>query len=72
MGYQCQNFMLNNKGFSPVQIVLGCKPNLPTTMLNEAPANETDGIPQSVQKHLDAMSFARKAFVEAESSEKIK
>ena len=64
---------MNHNGFGPVQLVTGQLPNLPSVLVNEIPIPATEE-PESeiVLKHLNAMQAARKAFVQAENSERIK
>ena len=67
-----KNAMLNFAGFSPYQLVYGRNPNIPTVANAELPALENETSSQIVQQHLTALNRARKAFVMAESSEKIR
>lgn len=59
-------------GFSPYQLVYGRNPNLPCTLSDELPALEGTTSSETVAKHLNASHSARKAFVAAEASEKIR
>ena len=65
-----KNSLYNYNGFSPIQLVTGSLPNLPNVLNNALPALET---PSStvVSDQLAAMNLARKAFMQAEASEKI-
>lgn len=58
-------------GFSPYQIVFGKNPTLPGLGETHPPStNEIQG--DMLMKHLKALNSARKAFVEAEASERVK
>ncbi|XP_045105480.1 uncharacterized protein LOC123500989 [Portunus trituberculatus] len=59
-------------GFSPYQLVYGRNPNLPCTLSDELPALEGTTTSEVVAKHLNASHSARKAFIAAETSEKIR
>ena len=59
-------------GYSPNQLVFGKNPNLPSVLTDEPPALENVTSSQVVADHLNAIFAARKAFVEAESSDKLK
>ena len=68
-----KNTLYNYSGFSPIQIVTGQNPYYPGVSYNLLPANETaDHLTDSVQEHLNAMYLSRKAYLEAENSERIK
>lgn len=59
-------------GFSPYQLVYGRNPKLPCTLSDELPALEGTTTSEMVAKHLNASHSARKAFIAAETSEKIR
>ena len=59
-------------GFSPYQLVYGRNPKLPSTLSDELPALEGTTSSEMVAKHLNASHSARKAFIAAEASEKIR
>ena len=59
-------------GFSPYQLVYGRNPKLPCTLSDELPALEGTTSSEMVAKHLNASHSARKAFIAAETSEKIR
>ena len=63
--------MQNYNGFTPIQLVTGTLPNLPSVLINGIPGMEetNDGI---MKNHFEKMYSARTAFVKAESSERIK
>ena len=66
-----KNSLANVHGFSPYQIAIGYTPNLPNVLDKKLPAMETS-TNEVVLKNLQIIAAARKAFIEAESSEKIK
>ena len=59
-------------GFSPYQLVYGRNPNLPCVTKDELPALEGSTASEVIARHLNACHSARKAFIEAESSEKVR
>ena len=63
--------MQNHNGFSPIQLVLGTNPNLPSASTNRLLAMENIEKSEAVTKHLTALHAARRAFTKAESSERI-
>ncbi|XP_078490921.1 uncharacterized protein LOC144747058 [Ciona intestinalis] len=67
-----KNAFVNRLGFSPHQLVFGRNINLPSTLTDNQPA--LNGVCESldVGAHLSALHAARKAFISAESSEKIR
>ena len=67
-----KNSLLSVHGFSPYQIVYGRNPNLPSTIVNKAPALEGETISRIMGKHLTGLHEARKAFISSESSEKVR
>ena len=67
-----KNSLVNHNGYSPMQVVFRRNPNLPTTLTAELPALEPRPVSLIVGKHIDANISARQAFIQAESSEKIK
>lgn len=67
-----KNSMTNHLGFSPIQIVVGSNPNLPSVLTNKLPAQEVEITNASVARHLNAMHAARKAFTQADASERVK
>ena len=58
-------------GFSPNQLVFGSNPNLPYNLINLQPAIEDVSNTDIIVKHLNALHAARKAFIVAESNEKL-
>ena len=67
-----KNAMFNHNGFSPYQLVYGQTPNLPSVLSSKLPALESKVNSETVAKHLNTLHAARKAFIKAESSERIK
>ena len=66
-----KNSLQNYNGFAPIQFVTGALPNLPSVLVNGLPAlEEAEG--DRTKTQLERMYSARRAFVKAESSEKIK
>ena len=63
--------MINLKGFSPYQLVLGRNVNLPTVLSDKLPALEGHTESPTVAEHLSSLQLARKAFIMTESFEKI-
>ena len=69
-----KNTLYNVSGFSPVQIVTGQNPNFPGVSYNLLPANEgaDESLSSDIQRNLNAMYLSRKAYLEAENSERVK
>ena len=63
--------MQNHLGFTPIQLVTGTLPNIPSVLNSDLPALE-EADSNVVNNHLNAMYAARRAFVKAEASDKIK
>lgn len=59
-------------GWSPYQLVFGSNPNMPSTLLDKPPALENTTVSQTFAKHLNALHSGRRAFIQAESSERIR
>ena len=59
-------------GWSPYQLVFGANPNLPSVLTNKPPALENTTVSQKFAKHLNALHSGRRAFIQAESSERIR
>ena len=60
------------EGFSPHQLVFGRNPHLPNLMNATPTSIEVETISECFNKHLAGLHAARRAFIESESSEKIK
>ena len=67
-----KNSMSNVFGYSPHQLVFGANPKVPSILTDKTPALEGVTSTQIIADHLNALTAARKAFVEAEASGKIK
>ena len=59
-------------GWSPYQLVYGSNPNLPGVLTDKPPALENTTISEKFARHLNALHSSRRAFVKAESSERIR
>ena len=66
-----KNSLSNVHGFSPYQIAIGYTPKMPCVLEASPPALETTSN-DIVLRNLKAIESSRKAFIEAESKEKIK
>ena len=73
-----KNALANVYGFSPNQLVYGRNPNFPSVLIDKLPAldevsnNNGDIASKMLLENLNALHSARRAFISAESSEKIK
>ena len=67
-----KNSLMNVHGFSPAQLALGMNPQLPSVMEDKLPALEPMTGEDIITKNLKCMRDARKAFIETESSERVK
>ncbi|KAG1704025.1 Retrovirus-related Pol polyprotein [Nymphon striatum] len=59
-------------GWSPYQLVFGANPNLPSVLVDKPPALEYNTVSQTFANHLNALHSGRRAFIQAESSERIR
>lgn len=59
-------------GYSPYQLVFGRNPNLPSVLTDKAPALHGTTVSEIFAKHLNVLHSSRKAFIQAEASEKIR
>ena len=66
-----KNTLHNYYGFSPNQLVYGKNPNFPSVLIDKPLALEGKTSSEIIANHLNAMHAARKAFIEAEASEKL-
>ena len=57
--------------WSPYQLVSGVNPHLPSVLVDKAPALEGTAISEVFAEHLNALYSARRAFIQAESLERI-
>ena len=60
------------EGFSPYQLVFGRNPKLPSVLNDDPPALEGTTTCEVFAKHLNTLVSARKAFLQAESSNRIR
>ena len=67
-----KNALQNNNGFSPNQLVFGRNTNLPTVLSDKLPALEPTTSSDTVRTNLQALHSARKNYLEAENSDRIK
>uniref|UniRef100_A0A669CZI7 Reverse transcriptase domain-containing protein n=1 Tax=Oreochromis niloticus TaxID=8128 RepID=A0A669CZI7_ORENI len=67
-----KNSMLNVHGYSPHQLVFGQNPNLTSVLMDKPPALEGTTVSARVAEHISALHASRKAFTEAECSERIR
>ena len=67
-----KNTLSNVYGYSPYQLVFGKNPNIPGVLTDELPALESVTSSKILADHLDAITAARRGFVEAEASSKVK
>jgi len=65
-----KNAMAMFNGYSPYQIVFGRNPTLPGFDLHPPSTNDIKG--EVLLRHLQALNSAKKAFVEADSSERVR
>ena len=72
LAIQAKNSLANVHGFSPAQLALGKNPQLPCVLHNDPPANESVDSSEIIMETLNCLRDARKAFIEAEASERIK
>ena len=67
-----KNCMHSVHGYSPHQLVFGQNPNLPNVLIDKPPALEGTTMSARVGQHISALHASRKAFTEAECSERIR
>ena len=67
-----KNALGSHGGFSANQLVFGRNTNTPSVLIDHPPALESATSSDIVRMNLNAMYSARKRYVEAESSEKIR
>ena len=67
-----KNTMQNVHGYSLHQLVFGQNPNLPSVLTDKPPALEGSTKSEWVAKHISALHAAKRAFTEAECSERIR
>ena len=67
-----KNSLINVHGFSPFQLVFSRNPTLPSLLTNKPPALNPEVSSDLIRENLHALHSARKAFIAAENSEKLK
>ena len=67
-----KNSMHNVHGYSPYQLVFGQNPNLPSVLTDKPPALEGTGEGTWIAQHITTLHATRRAFTEAECSERIR
>ena len=67
-----KNTLINNLGYSSNTIVFGKNPSFPSVVSDNIAGLTAENVSQVVEENLQAMRAARKAYIEAESSNKIK
>ena len=67
-----KNSLHNVHGFSPYQLVFRKNPNLPCVLNSKPPALSQEPTQEQLRRNLNAMYRARQAYIESESSERIK
>ena len=67
-----KNTMSNVTGYSSYQLVFGRNPNLPSIFTDKLPALSGETTSQIVGEHISALYATRKAYTEAECSERIR
>ena len=67
-----KNTLHSVHGYSSNQLVFGRNPNVPSVLVDSLPALEAVTSSQVVASHLNALHSARKAFIESESSERLR
>jgi len=67
-----KNALQNHGGYSPNQLVFGYNVNLPTVLTDRLPALETTTSSEIIRSNLEAIHSARKNYIEAENSDKIR
>ena len=70
-GISAKNWLQSCYGFSPNQLAFGKSANLPSNLVNLPPALEDVSHPDILVKNLNALHAARKAFIKAESNDKL-
>ena len=67
-----KNTLHNSNGYRPNQLVFGKSPSLPSVLVNQPPALWGVSMTEIVADNLNAMHAARKAYIESESSKKLR
>ena len=67
-----KNSLQMNSGYSSYQLLFGQNPNLPSVVIDKPPALEGTTTSERFYQHLNGLHSARRAFIQAESSERIR
>ncbi|XP_063726781.1 uncharacterized protein LOC134854457 [Symsagittifera roscoffensis] len=67
-----KNCLSNASGFTPFQLVFGSSPNLPNVIEDRDPALECVTTSEYAREHLNLLHKSRQAYIECESSNRIK
>ena len=67
-----KNALQNKNGFSPNQLVFGQNVNLPNVLVDDLPALSTTTASELIRKNLQALHDARKNYLQAENSDRIR
>ena len=67
-----KNTLPSIHGYSPNQMVFGKNPNLPSILIDRPPALEGISSSEVIADNLNAMRDAKRAYIESESSEKLR
>ena len=71
LSVNAKNCLVNVHRFSPYQIVYSRNPNSPSNIITKPPALKNKTIDEVMKRHLRGWQEARKAYLAAESSERI-
>ncbi|XP_066915082.1 uncharacterized protein [Clytia hemisphaerica] len=67
-----KNCLQMNSGYSSYQLLFGQNPNLPSVIVDMPPALEGTTTSERFYQHLNSLHSGRRAFIKAESSERIR
>ena len=67
-----KNSLAMNNGFSPIQLVTGKNPTLPSVLSDNPPALEARSISQAFNERVNAALSARAAFIEVDASARVR
>ena len=71
-GVSAKNALANHSGHSPNELVFGFNVNMGSVLTDELPALDPTTTSDMVRMNINARNTARKSFIEAEASEKIR
>ena len=71
-GISAKNALSNHLGYSPNELVFGYNVNMGSVLTDDLPALDNTTVSDSVRINMNARNAAKKAFMDAEASEKIK